>query len=85
MPHRRQQGHPAAERVAHHVRLAGPEVIDQRRDVIGHEPDVERPVDVGGPAVPLQVDGDDLVALRQCGQDGPESVADTVLSSRPRR
>jgi hypothetical protein len=26
-------------------------------------PDVERPVDVGGAAVPLQVDGDDLMAL----------------------
>ena len=33
------------------------------RDVIGHEPHVDRPVDIGGPAVPLQVNGDDLVAL----------------------
>jgi hypothetical protein len=48
--------HPTAERVAHEVRLVQPEVFDERHDVIGHESDVDRPVDVGRPAVPLRVD-----------------------------
>ena len=50
-------------------------MVDERRDVVGHEPDVDRPVDVGGPAVPLQVGGDDLVVLGQRGQDRPEHLA----------
>ena len=37
--------------------LLEPEMADQRRDVVGHQPDVDRPVDVGGPAVALEVDG----------------------------
>ena len=45
----------AAERVADDVRLLEPEVVDERRDVVGHEPDVDRPVDVGRAAVPLEV------------------------------
>ena len=56
---------PAAERVADDVRLVEPEVVDERRDVVGHEPDVDRPVDVGGPAVALEVDGDHLVVSRR--------------------
>jgi hypothetical protein len=71
---RGQQRHPAAERVAHHVGLVQPEVGDERGDVIGHQPHVDRPVDVGGPAVPLQVHGDDLVPLRQRGKDRPEHL-----------
>ena len=47
--------HAAAERVADDVRPVEPEVVDERRDVVGHEPDVDRPVDVGGPAVALEV------------------------------
>jgi len=42
-------------------------VVDEGRDVIGHEPDIERSVDVGGAAVALQVHGDDLVAFGQGG------------------
>ena len=56
VPDRDLQGHPAAEGVADHVRLLQAEVVDEGGDVVGHQPDVERPVDVGGPAVPLQVD-----------------------------
>jgi hypothetical protein len=69
------QRHPAAQGVAHHVRLVQLEMPDERGDVVGHQPHVERPVDVGGPAMPLQVDGDDLVAPGQRGQDRPEHLA----------
>jgi hypothetical protein len=51
------------------------EVVDKRCDVIGHQPHVDRPVDVGGPAMPLQVHRDDLVVLGQRGQDRPEHLA----------
>jgi len=67
--------HPSAERVAHEVRPVQPEVVDECGDVVGHEPDVERSVDVGRAAVPLQVDGDDLVPLRQPGKERPEHLA----------
>jgi hypothetical protein len=30
-------------------------VVDERRDVIGHQPDVERAVDVSGTAVTLRL------------------------------
>jgi hypothetical protein len=67
--------HPAAEGVAHQVRGVQPEVVDERGDVIGHEPDVERSVDVGGAAVALQVDDDDLAAFGQGGKGRPEHLA----------
>jgi hypothetical protein len=50
-------------------------VVDERGDVIGHEPDVKRSVDVGGAAVALQVDDDDLVAFGQRGKGRPEHLA----------
>jgi hypothetical protein len=50
-------------------------VVDERRDVVGHEPGLDRSVDVGGAAVALQVDGDDLVTLGQGGKDRPEHLA----------
>ena len=73
--HRGEQRDAAAERVADDVRLLQPEVVDEGRDVVGHEPDVDRPIDVGGAPVPLEVDRDDLVALRQRGEDRPEHLA----------
>ena len=69
------QRHPATERVADDVRLVQPEVVDERGDVVGHQPDVDRSIDVGGAAVALQVDGDDLVALRERGKNRPEHLA----------
>jgi hypothetical protein len=51
-------------------------VVDQGGDVIDQEPDIERPVDVGGAAMALQVDGDGLVALGQGGKDRPEHLPD---------
>ena len=75
MPDRRVERHPAAERVAHDVRLVEPEVVDEGGDVVGHEPHVDRPIDVGGTAVTLHVGRDDLVALRKGRQDRPEHLA----------
>jgi hypothetical protein len=49
-------------------------VINKRSDVIGHQPDVDRTIDVGSAAVPLQVNGNDLVALRQSGTNRPEHL-----------
>jgi hypothetical protein len=66
---------PAAERVAHDVRPVQVEVIDKRGDVVGHETEIERPVDVRGSAVPLQVDRDDLVVVGKSGQDRAEHFA----------
>jgi hypothetical protein len=50
-------------------------VVDERGDVSRHQPDVYRSIDVGRAAVPLQVDGYDLVTLRQLGKDRPEHLA----------
>lgn len=44
-------------------------MADECRDVTGHQPYVDRPVDVGGAAVSLQVDGDDLMTLGQRGKE----------------
>ena len=65
----------AAQRVAHEVRLLEPEVLDEGRDVVGHQLDADRPVDVRRPPMPLQVDGDHLVALGERRQDRPEHLA----------
>jgi hypothetical protein len=62
---------PTAERVAHEVRPDQPEVVGQSGDVVGHEADVNRPIDIGSPAMPLQVNRYDLVALRQHRKDRP--------------
>ena len=51
--HRRVERDAAAERVAHDVGLLEPEVADQGGDVVGHEPNVDRPIDVGCPPVSL--------------------------------
>ena len=64
----------AAERVAHDVGLLEPQVPDQRRDVVGHEPDVDRPVDVGGSAVSLEIDCDHLALSGECRQERPEHL-----------
>src|SRR5882672_740586 len=50
-------------------------MVDERRNVAGHQPDVDRSIDVSGAAVSLQVDGDDMVALCEQRQDGPEHLA----------
>ncbi len=73
--HGSEQRHAAAERVADDVWLVEPEVVDEGRDVVGHQPDVDRPIDVRRAAVALEVDHDDLVALRQRGEYRPEHLA----------
>ena len=47
----------------------------RRGDVVGHEPEVDRPIDVGGPAVRLEVGRDDLVLLCQRREGRPEHLA----------
>ena len=69
------EGHPAAEGEADDVRLVEAEVVDERRDVIGHEPDVDRPIDVGRAPVALEVGEDDLVVLGQRWQGRSEHLA----------
>jgi hypothetical protein len=59
-----------AERVAHDVGPLEAEVVEQPGDVVGHELGTQRPVDVGGPAVTLQVDGDDAPAAASSGSIG---------------
>ena len=73
--HRREERDAATERIADQVRLVEPEVVDERRDVVGHEPDVERAIDVGRPAVTLEIDRDDLVVRGEGGQGRPEHLA----------
>jgi hypothetical protein len=50
-------------------------MVDEGRDVVGHESDVDRPIDVDGTAVPLEVGRDDLVALGEGGDDRFEHLA----------
>ena len=68
------QRYTATEGVAHEVWFVQLEVIDQCRDVAGHEPDVDRAIDVSRTTMSLQVDSDDLVALREQWKNGPERL-----------
>ena len=74
MPDRGEEGDAATERVADHVRLAQPEVPDQGRDVVAHQAHVDRPVDIGGPPVALEVGDDHQVAGRERRQQRPEHL-----------
>ena len=42
---------------------------------IGHEPDVDRAIDVGGATVALEIRRDDLMVVGQRGKDGAEHLA----------
>jgi hypothetical protein len=75
VPGRGVQRHAATERVADDVRPVDAEVVDQRGDVVGHQPHVDGSIDVRRAPVSLQVESDDLVALGQQGQDRPEHLA----------
>ncbi len=50
-------------------------MLDQCGDVTGHEPHVDRSIDVSRTAVSLEVDSDDLVALGELWKDRPEHLA----------
>ena len=65
----------AAKRVADDVGLIELKMVDERRDIVGHELDVDWPIDVGRPSVPLEVRRDDLVVRRQDGDDRSEHLA----------
>src|SRR5207244_13313406 len=73
--HRRLQRDTTTERVTHDVPAGQLEMFDQRSDVAGHEPDVDRSIDVSGAAMSLEVDGDDLVALREKWKNWSEHLA----------
>lgn len=73
------QSHAPSERVSDHVRPVQSQVVDQRGDVIGHEAQVDRPVDVCGPPVALEVHEDDLVVVRQGGQHRSVRLPETSL------
>ena len=62
----------AAQRVPHHVGPFEFQMLDQCRDVVGHQLRAERPIDVGRPSVPLQIDRDDLAASSERRQVWPE-------------
>ena len=64
------QCHPAAERVAHEVGLVQAGVVDERRDVIGHEPEI------AGPRAENLVDMATLLMARRGGPVKVEGVSD---------
>src|SRR5947209_9853197 len=72
---RRVQGYAATQRVPDDVWAGQREVVDQRRYVVGHETWVDGSIDASGAAMSLQVDGDDLVALREQWQNRAERLA----------
>ncbi len=74
VPHCELQRHAAPQRVAHNVGLGELEVVDERGDVIRHEPRVDRPIDVCGASVSLEVDGDHLVVRRELRHHGLEHL-----------
>ena len=59
------EGHRGAVRLAEDVGLRDLEIVEQRDDVVGQQLDPQRPVDVCGAAVGLEVEADTCrVALR---------------------
>ena len=72
--HRGEQCNAAAEGVADDVWLLEPEVVDEGHDVVGHESDVDRPIDVRGAPMSLEVDRDHLVPFRQRWEHRPEHL-----------
>src|SRR5688572_21142536 len=49
-------------------------MLDERRDIAGHQFRAERSIDIGGPAVALQIDTDDLPPLRERRKIGTEHL-----------
>ena len=60
------QGHSAPHGITQQIGFFEPEVLDQGSDIIRHGFEGHRAVDIGGVPMRLQLDGDDLAALRQC-------------------
>ena len=74
MPQRREEGHAAPQRIPHDVGPFELQVLDECRDVARHELNAQRSIDVGRPAVPLQIDADDLPALGECREVRAEHI-----------
>ena len=68
------QGDAAAHAVADDVGVLDAEVSEQGGRVVGHLLVGDRAVDVGGVAVALQLDHDDLSGLGEPGQDRSQRV-----------
>jgi hypothetical protein len=62
------EGHAAAERIAHDVRPVQRQVVDEAAMSSAMSPSSIGPVDIGGAAVALQVNGDDLMVVREDGK-----------------
>src|SRR5207249_2422265 len=62
----------AAQRVARHIGPVELQILDERRDVLGHQLGADRSINVGRSAMTLQVRGDDLTALREGWKVWPE-------------
>ena len=75
MADRQLQGDAAAHAVADDVGVPDLQMTTERRRVVGHLLIRERTVDVGGAPMPLEIRGDDLVALTQRRQDRAEHLA----------
>src|SRR5579871_6181771 len=63
------EGCSAAERIAEEIKALEAELFGHGRDVVGHELAAKGAIDIGGMAVALQVDRNDLPVLGECGQD----------------
>jgi len=77
----------AAEGVAHQVCALDAELLDQCRDVVGQVLGAQRPIDVGGAAMPLQVGHDHTPPLGQSRSDRVEDLAarDSAVQQDQRR
>ena len=73
--HCREECDSAAEGVTDNVGLVQLQMVDERGDVVGHEPDVDRPINVSRTTVSLKVDDNHLVLLRELGEGRSEHLA----------
>ena len=82
MPDGRAQRDAAAHRVTHYIGLFDPEMLHQRGNIVRHGFEAERPVDIGGVSVALQIHGDHAAASREQRQilaehlTGPQRAMD---------
>ena len=69
---REPQGGAAAERVSHHVDRVITELLHDHGEVVADIDEVDRTVAQCRPAMPVEVDGDDLPSFRERGQNRRE-------------
>ena len=71
---RKAEADAAAEGIAHHVDLPVAELLQDQGDIVADRLEIDRTVAELGAAVPVQVDRDNLPALRERRKDGAEHV-----------